>query len=47
MLRANGKTINSGVYIRGHTKVGEEGLYGIIQHIYGLECNTSSSGKKV
>jgi len=41
------KTINSGVYVKGLTEGGHNDFYGIIEHIYELEYNTSSSPKKV
>jgi len=41
------KTINSGVYVKGLTEGGHDDFYGIIEHIYELEYNSSSSPKKV
>jgi len=41
------KTINIGVYIKGLIEGGEDDFYGIIQHIYELEYNSSSSPKRV
>jgi len=38
--------INSDVYVKGLTEGGEDDFYEIIQHIYELENNTSSSSKR-
>ena len=47
MLGAMAKiTYNSGVYVKGLIGGGEDDFYGIIQYIYELEYNTSSSVKK-
>ena len=40
-------TINSGVYVKGLTKGGEDDCYWIIQKIYELQYNSSSYPKKV
>jgi len=47
MLGAREKKINNGVYVKELIEGGEDDFYGIIQHIYELEYNTSSSSKKV
>ena len=41
------KTINSGVHVKGITKGAADDFYGIIQHIYKLEYNTTSYPKRV
>ena len=41
------QTKNSGVYVKGLTEGGHDDFYGIIEHIYELEYNTSGSPKKV
>ena len=41
------KIINSGVYVKGLTDVGEDDFYEIIKHIYEIEYNTTSTPKKV
>jgi len=41
------KTINSGVYVKGLTKEGEDDFYGIIHKIHELDYNTSNKPKKV
>ena len=41
------KTMNSGVYVKGLTEGGEDDFYGVIQHIYELEYNTTSHFKRV
>ena len=38
---------NNGVYVKGLTKGGDDDFYGIIQHIYKLEYDTSTSPKRV
>ena len=39
------KTINSGIYVKGLIKGATNDFYGVIQHIYKLEYNTTSYPK--
>jgi len=39
--------INSGVHVKGLTKGGENDFYGVIQYMYEVEYNSSTSDKKV
>jgi len=41
------KTINNGVHVKGHTEGGEDDFYGVIQHMYEVEYNSSTSDKKI
>jgi len=41
------KTINSGIHVKGLIEGGKDDFYGVIQHIYELEYNSSTSDKKV
>ena len=39
--------INSGVHVKGLIEGGEDDFYGVIQHMYEVEYNSSTSDKKV
>jgi len=41
------KTINSGVHVKGLTEGGEDDFYSVIQHMYEVEYNSSTSDNKV
>jgi len=41
------KKINSGVHVKGLTEGGEDDFYDVIQHMYEVEYNSSTSNKKV
>ena len=41
------KMINSGVHVKGLIEIGVVDFYGVIQHIYELEYNTTSYRKRV
>ena len=41
------KTLSSGMHLRGLTEGGEDDFYCVIQHMYEVEYNSSTSDKKV